>query len=141
MRLSKDFKRKAEICLRELPEIAKLLWFDRSQITQQEESYSLHLRKNYGSRLCTCFWISREFAEEIIPKLKQADTEWDIFMEEQMKSLNGEGSYISSSSLAKQKSGVSLITGKRKWSQGYNMLSMFKKRGISFWKHLQKHIP
>ncbi len=136
--LAKNFVEKASKCIRELPDDAKLLWFDRSQITEKETPYSEHLNVNNGSRLCTCFWISSHCAAELVPLLKKSDTEWDIFMETYMKNLGAEGSYISRESLAKQKRGISLITWKRKWSFFMHALYTFR-NFLSIWK--KSNIP
>ncbi len=66
-------------CL-ELPSGWDLVYFSASA-RQPHEPFSPHLVRIMGARLCTAILWKRQTAERLLPRLKECDCEWDVFMQ------------------------------------------------------------
>ncbi len=102
------------------PREADCLWFDTNQAWDWSDTVHAdgvgkgRIKRLFAARLCTGFWISRDYAQRMLPSLQETDCEWDVFMQREMRSHRFyayEGRQI-----CRQKPGVSEITGDYKWA-------------------------
>lgn len=87
------------------------IWLDIGQV-QRGFPVDQKTQRLASARLCTGMWLSRRYAEELLPRLRTATTEWDLFHEHEMPFRT----YLAPTvSILRQRSGLlSQITGQRK---------------------------